>query len=151
MRVKEVYEYAIEHEEHLIAHYLLYAIQNGVPIDEDIKNLSQYNLDTNEARKLAESNVLGFTDIKIFSLKKTEKEYVFIFAEDTESAKKHFFKLYHTKPINCHEYPLDTLMARGNEFITFRDIRKEHDQFPALCGVYFKAIGGALDETRTRT
>jgi hypothetical protein len=40
---------------------------------------------------------------------------------------------------NCHEYSFDIQLARGNAVISFRDMRKEFDSFPAIAE-YFERM-----------
>jgi hypothetical protein len=91
-------------------------------------------------QKVAEmirNNVLGFYKIGIYSLKMNQKDYVFIYAACQQEAVQFYTKPFNQTPLNCHEYSLDFQLASGNDVISFRDMRKEFESFPAIAG-YFR-------------
>jgi hypothetical protein len=49
------------------------------------------------------------------------------------------FQDFSATPLNCHEYSLDFELARGNGVISFREMRKEFERFPAIAGFYMRA------------
>ncbi|WP_404332111.1 hypothetical protein [Mesobacillus maritimus] len=57
-----------------------------------------------------------------------------------EEAIEFFTETFQQPPMNCHEYPLDFELSRGNGVITFREMKKEFESFPAVAG-YFTRIG----------
>jgi hypothetical protein len=71
---------------------------------------------------------------RIYALTNARKNYIFIFARNKKEAIQHFIKTFHQKPIHCAEVLLDYEIMRGNEVITFRELRKEYDSFPVLIG-----------------
>ena len=83
------------------------------------------------------NNVLGIHKIRVYSLKMNQKDFVFIFAASEQEAIQFYTKTFHQSPLNCHEYSLDFQLYRGNDVISFRDMRKEFESFPAIAG-YFK-------------
>jgi hypothetical protein len=135
--VRELYEESIRYEEKTLAHYILHLLQEGrVSLEDDADSLDFAKADHQKVAQMIEQNQLGFSDIKIFSLKYDNKRFAFIFAASEEEAIQFFRQKFKRKPYNCHEYPLDFPMSRGNEFLTFRDMKKEHSHFPALAGFY---------------
>jgi hypothetical protein len=135
--VRELYEESIRYEEKALAHYILHLLQEDqVSLDDDASLIDFTKADHRKVSKMIEQNLLGFNDIKVFSLKYDDKLFAFIFAASEEEAIQFFRQKFKRKPYNCHEYPLDFPMSRGNEFLTFRDMKKEHSHFPALAGFY---------------
>jgi hypothetical protein len=135
--VRELYEESIRYEEKTLAHYILHLLQERkVSLDDDADKIDFLQADHEKVAQMIVQNQLGFSDIKVFSLKYDDKLFAFVFAASQEEAIEFFQKKFKRNPKNCHEYPLDFPMSRGNEFLTFRDMRKEHSKFPALAGFY---------------
>jgi hypothetical protein len=135
--VRELYEESIRYEEKTLAHYILHLLQEGqVSLDDDADKIDFLQADHEKVAQMIVQNQLGFSDIKVFSLKYDDKLFAFVFAASQEEAIEFFQKKFKRNPKNCYEYPLDFPMSRGNEFLTFRDMRKEHSKFPALAGFY---------------
>jgi hypothetical protein len=135
--VRELYEESIRYEEKTLAHYILHLLQEGqVSLDDDADKIDFLQADHEKVAQMIVQNQLGFSDIKVFSLKYDDKLFAFVFAASQEEAIEFFQKKFKRNPKNCHEYPLDFPMSRGNEFLTFRDMRKEYSHFPALAGFY---------------
>ncbi|MEK4381149.1 hypothetical protein NSS70_04425 [Aeribacillus sp. FSL K6-2848] len=135
--VRELYEESIRYEEKTLAHYILHLLQEGkVSLEDDADKIDFLQADHEKVAQMIQQNQLGLSDIKFFSLKYDEKIFAFVFAASQEEAIEFFQKKFKRKPKNCHEYPLDFPMARGQEFLTFRDMRKEHKNFPAIAGIY---------------
>jgi hypothetical protein len=135
--VRELYEDSIRYEEKALAHYILHLLQERpVSLDDDASLIDLSKADHQKVAQMIQQNQLGLSDIKVFSLKYDEKIFAFVFAASQKEAIAFFQKKFKRKPKNCHEYPLDFPMARGQEFLTFRDMRKEHKNFPAIAGIY---------------
>jgi hypothetical protein len=135
--VRELYEESIRYEEKTLAHYILHLLQEGrVSLEDDADTIDFMQADHEKVAQMIGENHLGFSDIRIFSLKYDNKRFAFIFAANEEEAIRFFQQKFKRKPYNCHEYPLDFPMSRGQEFLTFRDMRKEYSNFPALAGFY---------------
>src|SRR5690606_272939 len=138
--IKELYEDAIKYEESLLAHYIFFLLQEGEISLESDKNAINYQLaNSEEFRELYKSNVLGFDQIKIYSLKQDKNTFAFIYAKSEEEAIKHYRLKFRKEPLNCHELSMDQEMAVGNRFINFRDWKKEFKQFPVFVGFYEKS------------
>ncbi|MEB3752511.1 hypothetical protein MKY25_01580 [Geobacillus sp. FSL W8-0032] len=135
--VRELYEESIRYEEKTLAHYILHLLQEGkVTLDDDADSLDFTKADHQKVAQMIEQNQLGFSDIKIFSLKYEEELFAFVFAVNEEEAIQFFRNTFKRHPYNCHQQLMDFPMTRGRETVTFRDIKKEHEKFPALAGVY---------------
>ncbi|BBU40716.1 hypothetical protein APP_30080 [Aeribacillus pallidus] len=135
--VRELYEESIRYEEKTLAHYILHLLQEGkVSLEDDADKIDFLQADHEKVAQMIQQNQLGLSDIKVFSLKYDEKIFAFVFAASQEEAIEFFRQQFKRNPKKCHEYPLNFPMARGQEFLTFRDMRKEHSRFPALAGFY---------------
>jgi len=142
MLIKELYEDSIKYEESFIAHYILFLLHEGrISLADDVNKLKLVKADEHKFWQLYKQNPLGFSLIKVFALKHSGKIFVFIFAKDKSEAISFFQQTFNQKPINCHEYSLDTPMNLGNRFLSFRDLRKETNEFPSLIGFYEKNYG----------
>ncbi len=135
--IRELYESSIEHEHVSLAHYILHLLQEGiVSLEDDESTLNLSLADTEKVNNMIENNILGFSRIRVFALKRKKGTFVFIYAKDKQEATNHFSKTVRSKPINCHEYPLDFEIVKGNRFVSFREMKKEFDGFPVVVGVY---------------
>ena len=135
--VKELYEDCIYFEEKVLAHYILHLLQEQhLSLEDDASKIDFTKADHRKVADMIQQNKLCFSDIKVFSLKMDEKTFAFIFAASREDAIEHFKQELKKDPINCFEYDIDFPMSRGNEFLSFRDMRKEYNEFPAICGFY---------------
>ncbi|WHY91668.1 hypothetical protein QNK12_29400 [Neobacillus cucumis] len=65
-----------------------------------------------------------------------QKAFAFIYASSQEEAIQYYTKSFHKPPLNCHEYPLDLELTRGNGVISFREMKKEFKSFPAIAGCF---------------
>ncbi|ULT59588.1 hypothetical protein L1999_14135 [Neobacillus drentensis] len=138
MLVKDLYLDSLLYEQSSLAHYLHHLLAEKKITLED--NLSQFDLEQADHLKVAEmieNNVLGFHKVCIYSLKMNQKDFVFIFAKNPEEAIQFYRKTFQQKPMNCHESCLDFEFIRGNDTVSFREMRKEIENFPAIAG-YFK-------------
>ncbi|MFT4413722.1 hypothetical protein ACLM5H_07670 [Fredinandcohnia humi] len=80
-----------------------------------------------------------FFNVRIIdSLKTNFNDFVFIFARTHQEATQYFAKMFLQTPKDCYKYPLDFEFVRGNEIVTFREMKKEHTSFPAVAGYYKK-------------
>jgi len=135
--VRELYEESIRYEEKTLAHYILHLLQEGhVSLDDDADSLDFTQADHEKIAAMILQNQLGFDDIRVFCLKYDDKLFAFVFAKNSEEAIAFFQKRFKRNPYNCHVYSLDFPMSRGQEFITFREMKKEYDCFPTFIGFY---------------
>ncbi|MFF2447456.1 hypothetical protein ACFVSW_10135 [Neobacillus sp. NPDC058068] len=138
MLVEDVYRDSLKYEESALAHYLYYLLaEKKISLDDDISKIDLNQVDHQKVAKMIQTNVLGFQKIYIYSLKMDQKNFVFIFAGSEHEAIQFYIKTFQQVPLNCHEYSLDYQLSRGNDVISFRDMRKEFTTIPAIAG-YFK-------------
>lgn len=137
--VKQLFEDAVKYEEPFLAHYIFCLLQEGKVKPDDDESVLDVGL-SNEDKfwDMYQKNILGICDIKIFSLKKKDRHFVFIFAKTPEEARKLYIKTYKKQPLNCHELCPDQLMYYGKRFLSFREIKKEMQEFPCILGHYEK-------------
>lgn len=137
MVVKEVYRDCILYEESALAHYIHHLLaEKKLSLEDDMSKIDLQQADHQKVREMIEKNVLGFRKVRIYSLKMSQDEFIFIFAHNQEEAIQFFMKTFHQNLLNCHEYSLDFELSRGNGVISFRDMRKEFKSFPAIAGCY---------------
>ena len=140
MLLKELYMNSLIYEKSPLAHMIHYLLsERKVTLEDDTSVLNTVEVDWQKVKDMIERNVLGFHRIRIFSLKKSSTKFVFIFAENEHEAVNYFSRTFRERPVNCSEYLLDYEFIRGNKTITFRDMKKEHEKFPAIAGIYGKA------------
>jgi hypothetical protein len=136
--VKDLYLDSIRFEESSLAHYIHHLLEEGrISLDDNISKIDFDQADHQKVAELIENNVLGFHKVGIYSLKMNKDDFVFIFADSQQKASEFYTETFRHVPLNCHEYPLDFELVRGNGVISFRDIRKGFMSFPAIAG-YFK-------------
>lgn len=139
MTVKDLYIDALCYEEISLAHYIHHLVQEGkISLEDDSAKLDLNKADHVKVREMIEKNVLGFHKIGVYSLKKNQQEFVFIFAENEQEAMEFFAKSFHQTPLNCHPYSLSTQIVRDYKVMTFWEMRKEHLSFPAIAGYFEK-------------
>jgi hypothetical protein len=137
--VKDFYQECLLYEEAILAHYIYHLLsEQKVSLQDDLSQLDLNKADHQKVAEMIESNLLGFHRINIYSLKSNEKEFIFIFASTHQEAIQFYTKTFQQAPKNCHQYPLEVELVRGNEYVTFREMRKEHKGFPAIAGCYKK-------------
>ncbi|MEH7388413.1 hypothetical protein V7147_23895 [Bacillus sp. JJ1521] len=139
MKVKDLYIDALCYEEISLAHYIHHLVQEGkISLEDNSAKLDLNIADHEKVREMIESNVLGFHKIGVYSLKKNQHEFVFIFAATEQEAIEFFAKTFHHTPLNCHPYSLSTQIVRDYKVMTFWEMRKEHLSFPAIAGYFVK-------------
>ena len=141
MDVREFYHKCLVYEDSYLSHYIHHLhSEQKVSLDDDLSKLDLNQADHEKVADMIKNNLLGFHKISIYSLKMNKQEFVFIFAATQEEAIQFFTKTFHQTPLNCHEYQLDFELVRGKEVISFRDMRKEYREFPAVAGYYCKSL-----------
>jgi len=137
--VKSLYEESLKQEESSLAHYILHLLQDGkVRLDDDVSELDFDQADHEKVAKMIKSNELKFSLIKVFALKYTNRTFAFVLAKSADEAKAYLKNEFGKGTLSCYEMSLDTPIARGKRTMTFREIRKEEKEFPALAGVFTK-------------
>jgi hypothetical protein len=137
MLVKEFYLDCLRFEESVLAHYLHHLLEERkVSLDDSLDDIDFEQVDHKKVKEMIKNNVLGIRKVRIYSLKMNEKDFSFIFALSKQEAIQFYTKTFRHTPLNCHEYSLDFQLDRGNDGISFRDMRKEYKSFPAIAGWY---------------
>jgi hypothetical protein len=137
MLVKELYLDCIQNESSFLAHYIYHLlIEQKLSLQDDTAKIDVVHADLQKVEELIRNNVLGIHKICVYSMKMNQKDFVFIFAGSEEEAIQFYKKTFHKSPGNCHEYSLDSQFYRGNDVISFRDMRKEYEVFPAIAGYF---------------
>lgn len=135
MLVKELYLDSIRFEQSSLAHYIYHLLaEQRISLDDPIEHLDFDQADHQKVAEMIQTNLLGFSEVGIYSLKRNAKDFVFIFAHNKQEAMEFFTKTFQQGPLNCHEYSLDFELVRGKTVISFREMRKEFEHFPAIAG-----------------
>ncbi|MHC0038817.1 hypothetical protein [Pseudoneobacillus sp. C159] len=139
MLIRELYLDSIHYDESVLAHFIYHLLkEKKIALDDDISKLDLYEADTQLVAKMIDDNILGIHPVRIYSLKMSRETFVFIFARIEQAAIQFFMQKFRQAPLNCQEYPLGVPFTRGNDLISFRDMRKEMRCFPAIAGYFRK-------------
>lgn len=139
MLVAELYLDAFRLEQSSLAHYLYHLLEERkISMEDNINCIDFEQANHQKVAELIQNNQLGIRKLGIYSLKRNEKDFVFIYAYSMQEAIEFFMKSFQQRPLNCHEYSLDFELARGNGVITFREMKKEFGRFPAIAGCFTK-------------
>lgn len=139
MLVKELYQNSIILEKSSLAHYLHHLLaEKKISLEDDASKIDFNQADHQKVSEMIQNNALAFHKVGIYSLKMSQKTFAFVYARSEEEAIRFCTNYYHHAPLNCHEYPLEVDLTRGNEIISFRDMRKEFESFPAIAGFFMK-------------
>lgn len=139
MLVKDAYFDSLRFQESALAHYIHHLLgEMKISLDDDMSKIDFQQADHQKVREMIQNNVLGIHKIRVYSLKMNQKDFVFIYAASEQEAIQFYTISFHQTPLNCHEYSLDFQLARGNDVISFRDIRKEYEDLPAIAGYFNK-------------
>jgi hypothetical protein len=137
MFVKDVYLDCLRFEESPLAHYIHHLLaEKKISLEDGISKIDLNQADHQKVAEMIRNNLLGFHKVGVYSLKMNKNEFVFIFAANKQEAIEFYTKTFYQSPLNCLEYSLDYLLARGNAVISFRDMRKEFTSFPAIAGYF---------------
>ena len=139
MLVNDLYLESIQLAESSLAHCIYHLLaEKKISLEDDVSQINFELVDNLKVKELVQENALGITKVCVFSMKMSKKDFVFIFVASQQEAIQFYTKTYHQTPLNCHEYSLDYQLSRGNEVISFRDMRKEFTSIPTIAG-YFKS------------
>ncbi|MED1471958.1 hypothetical protein [Bacillus salipaludis] len=137
MLVKDLYQDCLLYEETSLAHYLYHLLaEKKISLECDSFKIDLNRADHQKVAEMIENN--GFHKVGIYSLKMNQKAFAFIYASSQEEAIQYYTKSFQKTPLNCHEYPLDLELTRGNGILTFRDLKKEFKSFPAIAGYFVR-------------
>lgn len=136
--VKTLFDEAIRYEMKSLVYCILYALKNkNIRLDdseEKFFNTRFADTDNEQIARLIESNPLRLDIIKIYSLKMDKRKFAMIYARSREEAIQYYQELFHKKPLNCHEILLDHEILLGKKSVSFREMRKQFNTFPAYAG-----------------
>ncbi|MBI0577944.1 hypothetical protein IEC97_11300 [Neobacillus cucumis] len=139
MLVKDLYQECLLYEESSLAHYIYHLLaERKVSLEDDSSRIDLNHADQHKVAEMIQTNVLGFHKVGIYSLKMNQMAFAFIYASSQEEAIQYYTKSFHKTPLNCHEYPLDLELTRGNGVISFREMKKEFKSFPAIAGCFMR-------------
>jgi len=139
MLVGELYLESIYLEQCSLTYYLYHLLaEQKISLNDDIDQIALEQANHQKVAEMIQTNHLGIRKLGIYSLKRNAKEFVFIYAYGEEEAIEFFTKTFRDAPLNCHEYPLDFELARGNGVISFREMKKEFDDFPVVAGYFMR-------------
>lgn len=135
--IKELFEEAVQNDYSFTAHFLYYLLREGLVSPNDSHTvLDHVQVDTELVGEWTRQNYLCISVEKVYSLKIADDEFVFVFAKDPQQAVDFIKWTWNIIPRNCHEYSLDFTIVRGNEAVSFRELRKDYLAFPSVIGVY---------------
>ena len=135
MIVKDLYHDCLIYERSQLAHCIHHLlVEKKISLNDDVSKVDFGQANHQKVAEMIQKNVLGFYKIDIYSLKMNKKDFVLIFAANKQEAIHFYHKTFHQPPLNCHEYWLDFEVYRGKDVISFRDMRKEFESFPAIAG-----------------
>jgi hypothetical protein len=141
MLVKELYEDCFLFEESRLSHYIHHLLlEKKISLDDDVSKIDFNLVDHRKVAEMIQNNVLGIHRVGIYSLKMDHKAFAFIYAGSPEEAVQFYIKSFQKAPLNCHEYPLEFELTRGNSIISFRDMKKEFESFPAVAGCFEREV-----------
>jgi hypothetical protein len=139
MIVKDLYVDCFHYDEFSLAYYIHHLLaEQKISLEDNISKIDLNQANHEKVEEMIQRNPLGLLlKVGIYSLKMNQKDFVFIFAGSHKEAIQFYTETFQQNPLNCHEYSLDFQLARGNDVISFREMRKEFTSFPAIAG-YFK-------------
>ncbi|WP_404332107.1 hypothetical protein [Mesobacillus maritimus] len=137
MLVGELYLESIRLDQCSLVHYLYHLLaERKISLNDHIDQIDLEQADHQKVVEMIQNNHLGIRKLGIYSLKRNAKDFVFIYAYSDQEAIEFFTETFWERPLNCHEYPLDFELARGNGVITFREMKKEFGSFPVVAGYF---------------
>lgn len=136
--VKTLFDEAIRYEMKSLVYCILYALKNkNIRLDdseEKFFNTRFADTDNKEISRLIKQNPLKLDFVNIYSLKMDKQKFAMIYARSREEAIEHYKKIFNRTPLNCHEFLLDYEIMQGNKPISYREMRKQFNSFPAYAG-----------------
>ncbi|WP_419887711.1 hypothetical protein ACN6MT_20055 [Neobacillus niacini] len=137
MLVKDLYLDCLQNKISSVAHYIYHLLeQQKLSLDDDSSKIDLVEADLQKVEEMIKNDVLGIHKMCVYSLKMNQRDFVFIFAASEVSAIQYYRRTFGNSPLNCHEYPLDFQFYRGNDVISFRDMRQGIEEFPAIAGYF---------------
>jgi hypothetical protein len=142
MLVRDLYQDSIIYEEIALVYCLFHLLaESKISLDDDTSKIDLYQADRKKVAEIIQKNPLGLNKVGVYSLKMDLKTFVFIYASSQEEAVQFYNESFQNHPLNCHEYPLEFQLISGKEVVSFRDMKKEFNSFPAIAGYFLKEKG----------
>jgi hypothetical protein len=139
MLVKDFFEECLIDEESTLSHFIYHLLdEKKISLNDEFSISDLSKADEQKVSEMIENNALGIHKVRIYSLKMDQKAFIFIYARSEDEAINLYTKSFLKTPLNCHEYPLDFQLTRGNNVISFRDMKKESESFPAIAGCFMR-------------
>jgi hypothetical protein len=139
MLVKDMYQDCFLFDESSLGHYIHHLlVERKISLEDDSSKIDLNQADHQKVADMIKNNELGIHKVGIYSLKMNQKAFAFIYASSQEEAIQFCTKLFHKTPLNCHEYPLEFELTKGNSVISFRNMKKEFESFPAIARCYMR-------------
>lgn len=136
--VKDLLDEAMEYEEKILVYHILYAVEKGkvflTDSRERFKKIRFTQEEQREISKWIQENPLKIEKIRIYCLKMDNTRFAMIFAKNSREAVDYYIKLFKKRPLNCLEHYLDYEVTQGTKPISFRELRKQLNSFPAYVG-----------------
>lgn len=136
--VKDLLDEAMEYEEKILVYHILYAVEKGkVSLSDSRESYKKIRFTQEEQKEIAkriQENLLKIEKVKIYCLKMDKTRFAMIFAKTSIEAVDYYIKLFKKRPLNCLEHYLDYEVLQGTKPISFRELRKQFNSFPAYVG-----------------
>jgi len=137
--IRELFDECTHNNYSYTAHALYFLLSEGlVSADDPHTILDHVEVDEERVSEWTKQNYLCIHMEKVYSLKISDAEFVFVYAKNTVEAVAFIQKKWTINLRNCHEYPLDFTIMRGKECISFREMKKDFQSIPAIIGTYQK-------------
>ena len=142
MTLHDMLNEAIKYDDAFLAYSILWASQNGIPLNAPYDDLIQKGINISEVRQLALNDTLGILKVKLYTTKHDDGCYHLVLAENPQDAQTELLKrtgtLYRnfsniTK--NMDEYLYD---PQTRKFESIREIKNKAIKMPHYIGLYEK-------------
>jgi hypothetical protein len=135
--IRELFEESVQNDYSFMAHSLYYLIREGLVSPNDPHTvLDHVEIDVNLVGEWTKQNYLCIHVEKVYALQVADNEFVFVFAKDPQQAVAFIRNKWKVHPRNCQESSLDFTIMRGQEIVSFRDIKKDFLSFPTIIGLF---------------
>lgn len=136
--IEDLLKDAMDYEEKVLIYYIMFALKKGKVRMEDPEEKFDSIIFTEQEKKeiarLIEENPLKIDRVNIYSLKMDKTRYAMIFAKSKKEAIRYYVEKFKKKPLNCYEFLLDYQVMQGKKAVSFWELRKQFDSFPAYAG-----------------
>ena len=112
--------------------------EKKILLDDDISEIDLNQADYKKVAAMIQNNVLCIHKVGIYSLRMDQESFAFVYTRSPEESIQCYTESFQKKPLNCHEYSLDFELVKGKFTISFRNMKKEIESFPAIAGVFVR-------------